>query len=402
LCKRLGWPGDFQRLAADRVAKGFSVVQIVAGLYPDMPAFDERGANEAGFPWEPGYARIRPGYFDMADLRIAWLVESGLVPCIVGCWGYFLPWTGVEKMKRHWRHLVARYGAYPVVWCLAGEGSMPYYLSERRDEDRAFQMAGWTELGAYVRQVDPFRRPVTIHPSNAARNTVNDPGVLDFDMLQTGHGDRRSLPNTVRLVAEAYAREPRMPVINGEVCYEGIGEACRQEVQRLMFWASVLSGACGHTYGANGIWQVNTREQPFGPSPHGMSWGNTPWDDAYRLPGSGQVGLAKRLLERYAWWRFEPHPEWVEPHWTQDDFFQPYCAGVPGQVRVIYLPNTAWKVKVKSVEPNASYRASLFNPTNGQEQDLGAVEADADGAWPMPLGRPPIYQDWVLVLESRY
>ena len=38
LCKRLSWPDGFQELAADRVAKGFTVVQIVAGLYPDMPS----------------------------------------------------------------------------------------------------------------------------------------------------------------------------------------------------------------------------------------------------------------------------------------------------------------------------------------------------------------------------
>ena len=42
LCQRLHWPDDFQQLAADRKAKGFSVIQIVAGLYPDMPAFDPR------------------------------------------------------------------------------------------------------------------------------------------------------------------------------------------------------------------------------------------------------------------------------------------------------------------------------------------------------------------------
>ena len=47
---RLAWPDDFAELTADRVKKGFNVVQIVAGLYPDMPAFDSRGANEAGFP----------------------------------------------------------------------------------------------------------------------------------------------------------------------------------------------------------------------------------------------------------------------------------------------------------------------------------------------------------------
>src|ERR1043166_860004 len=45
LCKRLEFPGEFQMLAADRVRKGFTVIQIVAGLYPDMPSFDPRGAN---------------------------------------------------------------------------------------------------------------------------------------------------------------------------------------------------------------------------------------------------------------------------------------------------------------------------------------------------------------------
>jgi hypothetical protein len=128
-CKRLDWPASFQALTADRVAKGFSVIQIVAGPLPDMGSFDERGVNEAGFPWEPEYARINPAYFDMADLRIAWLVRSGLAPCILACWGYYLQIMGERKMKQHWRYLVARWGAYPVIWCLAGEAAMAYYLA---------------------------------------------------------------------------------------------------------------------------------------------------------------------------------------------------------------------------------------------------------------------------------
>ncbi|HIE52506.1 MAG TPA: DUF4038 domain-containing protein [Armatimonadetes bacterium] len=401
LCRRLGWPGDFQRLVADRVQKGFTVIQIVAGLYPDMPAFDQRGANEAGFPWEEGFSRINPAYFDMADLRIHYLVQWGLVPCIVGCWGYYLVWMGRKRMKQHWRYLIARWGAYPVVWCLAGEGIMPYYLSEQREKDQQFQKRGWTEIAAYLRETDPYHHPLTIHPTDSARNQVEDPTLLDIDLLQTGHGDRRSIPNTVRLVTGAYARTPTLPVINGEVCYEGIGEACRQEVQRFMFWVCLLSGACGHTYGANGIWQVNTREAPFGPSPHGMSWGDTPWEEAYQLPGSGQLGLAKRLLERYEWWRFEPHPEWVEPHWTEDNYLAPYAGGIPGAVRVIFLPRGVWGVTVKGVEAGVHYRAFLFNPARGEELKLGTVRPTEGGDWQVPLARPPIYQDWVLVLEKK-
>jgi len=400
LCKRLRYPDDFQTLTTDRVAKGFTVIQIVAGLYPDMPPFDERGANEAGFPWEREYARINPAYFDCADRRIAHLVQSGLVPCIVGCWGYFLPWMGIERMKQHWRNLIARWGAYPVIWCLAGEGTMPYYLSTTREEDSNFQKRGWTELALYVRTTDPYRRPLTIHPNNTARLTVEDPDVLDFEMLQTGHGDRNSIPNTVRLVTEGYNATPRMPVVNGEVCYEGIGEACRQEVQRLMFWCCLLSGAAGFTYGANGIWQVNTRQQPFGASPHGMSWGNTPWEEAYQLPGSRQLGIAKRLLERYQWWRFEPHADWVIPHAGEGNWIAPYAAGIPGEVRVIFLPWYNPNFTVTKLETDRNWRAFLFNPVDGSEVDYGPVQPDAEGNWKNPYPRLPIYQDWVLVVEA--
>jgi hypothetical protein len=121
LTKRLSWPGDFRRLVEDRVAKGFTVIQFVAGLFPDMDSFDPRGMNEAGFPWEKDYARINPRFFDMADLRMQYLVERGLTPCVLGCWGYYLPKMGARKMSQHWRYLIARWGAYPVVWCLAGE-----------------------------------------------------------------------------------------------------------------------------------------------------------------------------------------------------------------------------------------------------------------------------------------
>ncbi|MDO9542361.1 MAG: DUF4038 domain-containing protein [Kiritimatiellia bacterium] len=416
LTKRLSWPKGFQTLARDRVKKGFTVVQIVAGLYPDMPAFDARGANEAGFPWEKDYSRINPAYFDMADRRIRHLVESGLAPCIVGCWGYFLPWMGIEKMKKHWKNLVARYGSYPAVWCLAGEGTMPYYLSPNKEADAQFQKKGWTELGAYVRQIDPYRHPITIHPSSSARFCVENPSVLDFDMLQTGHGDRGSLPNTVKRVSEAYRTTPVMPVVEGEVCYEGIGEFCRQEVQRLMFWACILNGAAGFTYGANGIWQVNTRQKPYGPSPHGMTWGNTPWEDAYQLPGSDQIGLAKRFLSRYPWWKFEPHPEWVEPGWTKALCNMPFtcgrhdiplAAGIPGKLRIIYqMLGTGLKM-VKVLEKDVHYKVRQFNPVTGAEHSAGEIKADMKGNWiPTASGLPkfhpmPIFQDWLLILEAQ-
>lgn len=398
LTKRLAWPDDFQSLTADRVRKGFSVVQIVAGLYPDMPQFDPRGANENGFPWERDYTRINPSYFDMADLRIRHLTDQGIVPCIVGAWGYYLPLMGLARMKQHWRYLVARWSALPVIWCLAGEGTMPYYLSKTPQQDREEQKQGWTEIARYVRGIDPDRHAMTIHPSSSARVTVADPAVLDFDMLQTGHGDRASIPNTVESVIKSYNATPRMPVIVGEVCYEGIMEASRQEVQRFMFWSSVLNGAAGHTYGANGIWQVNTRSQPYGPSPHGRSWGDVPWDEAAALPGSRQLGLAKKLLARYPWWRMEPHPEWVEPHFSAKSYTAPYAAGIPGELRILFCPPMWDPPLVKALEKDVNYRAFFFNPATGKEKIIGPVTLEPSGDWRPPVF--PIYQDWILVIEK--
>jgi hypothetical protein len=398
LCKRLSWPDGFETLAADRIHKGFTIVQIVAGLYPDMEPFDERGENEAGYPWEREFARINPAYFDAADVRIQYLAEHGLAACIVGFWGYFIPRMGMDKVKKHWRYLVARWGAYPVVWCLAGEGTMPYYLSSTPKEDAEAQKRGLTELARYVHVIDPHRHPLTIHPSSSARECVEDPSVLDFDMLQTGHSDRQSAPNTIETVNRSLAAIPRMPVLIGEVCYEGILEASRQEVQRFMFWSAMLSGNAGHTYGANGIWQVNTREKPYGLSPHGHSWGGPAWDIAAALPGSGQLGMAKALLMRYDWWKLEARPDLIDPRWSKADYWKPFAAEIIGQAIFAFMPASYSGATFRNLKAG-SYRAFFFNPADGTQTEIATISPDASGAW--KIAPVPIFQDWVVVLESK-
>jgi hypothetical protein len=381
LCQRIPFEG-FQRLAADRKAKGFTVVQIVAGPLPDEPPFDPRWANEGGMPYTEGYARVNPAFFDNADRRLEHLIEAGIVPAIVGGWGWHMPSVGVEKMNRHWRYLIARYGAYPVVWVVGGEaGGLE-----------------WTAVARYVRNLDPYHRPATAHPYSSARQSLTDDAVLDFDMLQTGHGGGWGAPigeyagvalNTVAKVTSHYSKMPPMPVLVGEVTYEGHMMSNGPEIQRFMFWSSMLNGAAGHTYGAGGIWQMNSETE------RGAEYEFTPWFEAMQLPGSTQVGLGKRLLEEYPWWRFAPHPEWVEPHsttllapheqWYDDNkefaakggkWDLPYAAGIPGAVRVVYIPGHYYNwtaPTVKHLERDAPYRAFLFNPASGKRYGLGTI-----------------------------
>jgi hypothetical protein len=188
-----------------------------------------------------------------------------------------------------------------------------------------------------------------------------------------------------------------MPVINAEVCYEGILGRSRQDIQRFMFWVSVLSGACGHTYGANGVWQVNLLGDPFGPSPHGRTWGNTSWQEAAQYPGGREVGAGAQLLRRYPWHRIEPHPEWTEPHWSPENYELPYAAGIPGELRIIYIP-TMWNPpKLRLLEKDIKYRATLFDPSTGEDHHLGLVSGGSSGEF--ALSHFPVQRDWGLILQ---
>jgi hypothetical protein len=407
LCQRLHWPQEFAQLAADRKAKGFNVVQIVAGLYPDMPAFDPRGANEAGFPWEKDYACIRPEYFDKADQRLLYLVDQGFVPCIVGAWGYHLPWLGTERIKQHWRYLVARYAALPVVWCAAGEGTMPFYGSKRPGEEAALQKEGWTEVIRSIRSTDPFGRMITIHPSHSARETVTDPAVLDFDMHQTGHAPETAIGSMARQMGAAYQAQPTMPVIAGESSYDGLdlrewgGGVLSSDASRQMFWTGVMhNAAAGGTYGANGIWQVNRRDAPYGPSPHGRSWGPIPWDEAMKRAGSAQVGFAKQFFARYPWYRLESRPAaaaWADNRPAKDDI-RPCAVGTGTKLLIVYVPRPR-PISVKQLAPQTDYTAGLFDPVTAGHSSLGTIRTDETGSLPGPA--PACKHDWVLVLERK-
>jgi hypothetical protein len=263
--------------------------------------------------------------------------------------------------------------------------------------------------------------PPGVPEMQSGRKVVVDEALVDFDFLQTAHNDWASAPITVSQVTSSYSKTPPMPVVNGEVVYEWHKDAGRHDIQRFMFWTCMLNGAAGHTYGAGGVWQMNSEKV------HGSTaYETTPWHVAMSFPGSAELGLGKKLLEQYPWWRFEPHPEWVEPHSTtlfetHAEWYDnhkkwaelngrwdlPYAAGIPGEVRFIYIPgNNSYQLKAPTVmllEKDVTYHAYLFDPIWGKRFDLGVVQSTSkDGRVPGNEYHPPQLpspQDWVLVLE---
>jgi hypothetical protein len=101
-----------------------------------------------------------------------------------------------------------------------------------------------------------------MHPAESGRLSVTDETVVNFDMLQTGHGDMETARGAIPKLIAAYNRTPPMPAMIGEFCYEGHMQAAHDDAERYVFWGSMLSGGAGLTYGAAGVWHASVEGDP--------------------------------------------------------------------------------------------------------------------------------------------
>jgi hypothetical protein len=309
LSQGLSWPHGFQTLAADRKTKGFTLIQLVGGLPPPTPLLNERVAGDGGQAWTENFESLRPGFYDAADLRIQHLVEIGLVPCIIGAWGDYLPVMGPAKMKRHWRNLVARYGAYPVVWYMWGEinGTIAAADSPKtkpsNDPDDSALGTAWTDIARYLKAIDPFRRMVGVH-HGADSPPLNNPTLPDVYLLRTGHSGLFSISAQTAAFDHLSKVDPHAPVVLSEGNHQGLFAAGNfsDQMQRHQFWVTMLDGGAGHTYGASGISQAN---KP-GTAARGDSQSNQTWPEAMYHAASSQLGWARSFLEEIPWKRLVP------------------------------------------------------------------------------------------------
>lgn len=435
LSDRLPWEG-FRKLTQYRRAQGFTVVQICAGLVPsneEQAPIDPGFCNEGGCVWDPKFKQINPKYFDYADRRIQYLLDQGIVPAIVGGWRQVLAQMGVEKMKKHWRYIIARYGAYPVFWIAGGEVYDP--PPGLRREGHVFgavanelRSPGWTEVVRYIRDSDPYHHLLAVHEIDPPfDNAIQDESLTDFDLFQAGHRGWPSIAAEIALLDKHYARTTvAKPLVVGEIGYEKTAGENNEDYQRAAFWLAMLNGAAGFTYGNISTAEAYSPNKPFQRelvSPY-------TWDEGMRFPGAAQIAQSANLLRKFTWWKIVPHPEWVKPHGTtllepndkingfnidliaalakkeppadddlplgewhdrHGDFRLPYAAGVPRLLRLIYLPYSRFRDYptpiVQNLEAGVHYHAYYWEPTFGTRFDLGDVESVGNGVGHVDISR---------------
>lgn len=305
-----------ERYLAKRAAQGFTAFMPV--LLSEVFAGEDdasRFGQLALHDWDP--TRPNEEFFAYVDWTVAKAQEHGLVAAILPTWGEF-----VGPLRS--------YGKGPVIFNVANARVYGRFLGERYREapnvawvlggDRVPREGGvdytdvWRAMASGLREGDGGRHLISFHPAPveeldqfSSGYWLPDEEWIDFNMLQTG--TRIDRPNYA-YVRRDYERSGRQmkPVLDGECRYEHSheffwnrsGRRIDAHQVRKAAYNSLLSGACGHTYGCRCVWNfyhegaAKTRDTDLD------------WRRALDLPGAWQMRHLRRLFTDYPFWRLAP------------------------------------------------------------------------------------------------
>ena len=388
-----------------RAAQGFNAIQVVA-----LDEFDGiRRPNRYGrHPFEQvgvdAYDPLRPdldggySYWAHLDFVVTEAEKRGLYVALLPTWGdkfYQMGGYGpelftVDNARGYGQWLGERYCERPnIIWVLGGDRPL--------GRMRHFEVVRAMAEGIKASSDDHL---MTLHPrgGESSAASVGEEAWLDFNMIQSGHSRRRF---NHEMTSRDYAVTPAKPVLDGEPGYEhhpddfipanGYLDAtdCRQE-----FYWSVLSGACGHTYGSHSVWGFWT------PPVTGYRHIDRPghfcmdWRQALDGGGANAMRIGRDIVLSRDFAHAQPRPDLVNsqlpgvnhvPVLAGPDYAMAYIAqGVPATLCADKLPFGA-------------FRVTWVNPRTGEHTAAGEGNAQDELRFVPPTGGRG--QDWVLLLD---
>jgi hypothetical protein len=346
---------EFPYFIDDRKEKGFTLIQILVGEPNKDPGSRMTGINEGGALFLSRYDEINPENFQYLDRRIAYIADSGLIPCIFFHWGDAFNHMSQSELQDYYKYIVARYHAYNVVWTISGE----YHYADN--------FAVIRELGEYLQGIDPAGHPISIHPGPASTNKssnedFNGESWIDVHMHQTWQQDEGAL------MEADYALSPATPIVNSEAGYDGIWGHDRSQV-REDAWVVLMTGS-GYTYGAHGLWAWNDGCCDDYVDPHPR------WYDVIDLESSSDMERLVSFWSETQWWLTSPRDDLVN---------RGRCRAEEGRQYIVYLPDGG-SVRVDLTEASGDLSVLWFNPSNGTRESASAVSAGGMTTLDSPFG----------------
>jgi hypothetical protein len=380
----------FKELVNDRSKKGFNVGQL----------FVPGNSGEESSSLDSTYSMLDTANIRRIEQMIRYANSMGMTVWIHGWWSRQNMNTriGEDKINRWWRYLIHRFGAYNVIWVVAGEYNMYNY--------GGFPLGFWNDLGRRIDREDPYERIISVHntppfwdggadaPQWSTGSVLHNEEWLDYNQCQVGHG--RYANEMIPIIVSAdYKRNPSKPVVVTEPWYEFIeGNPTGMDI-RFAAWSSILSGAAGHSYGGGHVWWAHVPESPVSVDSWPLEVGFE--RTTYNYEGAVSMGILANFFREIEWCNMEPHPELIL------EYPQPFCLARPGKEYLVYLRYGGSPViKFGTEAHRMDYSYFWFNPGNGTKTEIQHIK----GREYIRLSCPEMYpgvtelRDWVLYIKA--
>lgn len=382
----------FKTLVDDRATKGFNVGQLFVAA--------NGWGGESSSLLDEAYTTLDTAHMRKVENMIAYANSKGITVWVHGWWARknLDQTAGEEKMKRWWKYLVHRLGAYNVIWVIGGEYNMNNY--------GGLGLGFWKELGQFIKDEDPYDRIVSAHntppgweggseaPQWSTSEVLHNEKWIDYNQSQVGHGRwyNEMIPD---VVTESYLMKPARPIVVTEPWYEFVeGNPTAMDI-RFAAWSAMMSGAAGHTYGGGHVWLAHVPEAQAGggPWPLEKSFDN----NTLNYGGARSMSHMATFFKAITWWRLEPHADLLH------EYPDKYCIADPGKEYVAYL---RWgggvKVDLRPSLESDTFQYNWFNPDTGKSLQTKTVKGGGIRYFSSPGGYPavPQFQDWVLYIKK--
>lgn len=387
----------------------FNVVQAVLLTESDGVRTGNRYGRKPLKPGEDGvYDPAVPdeedgySYWDHVDYIVRRAASLGIYMALLPTWGdKFNCVSGKgpeifteENAYVYGRWLGRRYrNDSNILWVLGGDRA----LHTRRHFAIIDNMARGLKEGSEGRKL------LTFHPKGSISSShyLHEEPWLDFNMVQSGHGDLDR--DNYRLITEDYARRPVKPVLDAEPCYEDFPRGFRSEngyfdaadVRRAAYYA-VFAGAFGHTYGHQSVWIMSDGMYDSFEQSRPGAFIIMDWKTALTRPGANQMRHIRSLMESLDVTQDRvPDQELISDNFPGANYM---TATRGSSYAMIYLPNGLYVRVVMGRIAGERVRASWFSPLKGDW--IGGDVYDNRGVVKFTAPSSGRGCDWVLCLNS--
>lgn len=322
---------------------------------------------------------VNPVFWQEVDRRIAFANANGLQCGLVLAWKHggddnTDDWEAFEdtnSRKAFCQYIASRYGAYNVVWILAGE------YNELGSDKNVITIDEWSQLAETLQQFDPHHRLLGMHAANTAEELADLPWISFGDYMQTYNQLHAAVLNS---------RDHQKPVINAEYAYylrdsngDGIvdkpNSATRDEFRYASWDIAMAGGYFVSGFGTTYLGGLND------PNPFDV---HDPRNDDAEL----DLQYLRTFFTALDWWKYQPADQLVSGTGIH------YCLSDQDSHYVVYVRGT-----IDSVQLNADRSTSgtfvlkRFNPRDGKWTLEHDVTNDS-----LIIITPPDSNDWVYYL----